>query len=224
MGLEVEIRTATLADADMIAAVKYAVWPSEKTEVSQIRAALQSDEHVALVAVRYDEVVAYQDCFITVAVDGTRRWELDQLAVHPDYQRQRIGRALVIEATKLGRDYQATLARALIQVSNIASQRTFARTTYRTNQTVYNLYLATNALEHSAILPPDAHLVPVNTLSYSGVWIEGQFSQETFLAARYHLQGVAGALIPTDNHDALYAAANVGYRSVGNYQWWVAQL
>lgn len=224
MGLDVEIRTATLDDADAIAAVKYAVWPSEKTEVNQIRSALQDDEHVALVAVRYDEVVGYQDCFITVAADGIRRWELDQLAVHPDYQRQRIGRALVVEATKLGRDYNATLARALIQVSNIASQRTFARTTYHTDQTIYSLHIATNALEHSAVLPPDAYLIPVNTFGYHGVWIEGQFSQEVFLAARYHLQGVAGALISTDNHDALYAAANAGYRLVANYQWWVAQL
>lgn len=224
MNLEVEIRVATLDDAEAIAAVKYAVWPSDKTDINQIRSALQDDEHLALVAIRSDELVGYQDCFITLAADGTRRWELDQLAVHPDYQRQRIGYALVVAATKCGRDYQAGLARGLIQVGNIASQRTFSRAAFRTDGTVYSLYISTNALEHSAILPPDAHLIPVNTLSYHGLWLEGHLAPDTFLAARYHLAGVAGALISTDSHDALYAAANAGYRLIANYQWWVTQL
>jgi ribosomal protein S18 acetylase RimI-like enzyme len=219
------IRRAMLADAEQIATIRQAVWPDSSVDLAHIATVLSDPQHQTIVAVSDNRMTGYMACFATLAQDGTRRWEMDELAVHPDYRRQQIGYRLVAEATKAGRQYRAVFARALIEVNNLASQQTFARCGYKTDASIYGLYICTMFTSGQASVPPDLHLVPVQTLSYRGVWLEGKLSQEAFAAVR-HLNnyGLAGALIPLSNHPAIYAAARAGFRLVNNYQWWIAPL
>ncbi len=223
-----EFRLADDSDAHGVGEVKQAVWATQEISLEQIASALGDLDHQTFVAVENDRIAGYMACFKTVAQDGTERWEMDELAVHPDFQRRGLAQALVKAGTKAAHHLNIPTARALIQVENTASQRTFSRWGYKASTTFYGLHISTQRLDKEIELPADLHLVPVNTLSYCGVWVEGRLSHDGFLAARAYCakenRSVAGALIPIDNRQAIYAAANAGYEAVSNYQWWTLEL
>jgi len=73
-----------------------------------------------------------------------------------------------------------------------------------------------------------SHLLPVDTLGYAGIWIEGHLSQAAVdAAARLASIGGAslvGAVIPgVDVESAALLAAN-SFRIVGQYHWWTINL
>jgi L-amino acid N-acyltransferase YncA len=224
----IELRLALPSDAEGILQVKQAVWPTQDASLEQVSSAISDTDHQIAVAVDANRIVGYMSCFKTLAQDGHARWEMDELAVHPEVQGRSIGRDLVKMGTRAGRDLNIPTARALIQVDNVASQRTFARWGYIASDSFYGLYICTNPLDEIMTPPADLHLVPVNTISYRGVWLEGQLSKIGFLAARAycaeHKRSVAGALIPITNRQATYTAANSGYEALSNYQWWTLDL
>ena len=222
------IRHATPADAVALQAIKRAVWPEEDADLAAIAVALNQPDHQTQVAVAADgTVIGFADGFLTLAADESRRWEVDLLAVHPTHQRQGTGQALVAAVTAAGRDFGAVTARALIQVENRGSQKTFAYTGYSLKPTVCHLLINTDGPDDQAPVPPGAHLVPVITFNYRGLWIEGQRAQ-AFGAGRAirarHGWDVAGAVIPETAPAELRAAEAAGYANVGAYQWWVTQL
>ena len=73
-------------------------------------------------------------------------------------------------------------------------------------------------------MPDDAHIVAVDTLTYSGVWIEGKLSAAALRAARslsYRQEwSSAGTLIPVDDVTTLEAARQADYMQVGEFDWW----
>lgn len=216
---------ANADDADGILHVKQAVWPTQDASLDQITSALSDTDFQTFVAVENDRIAGYMACFKTIAQDGISRWEMDELAVHPDYQCRRLGCELVKMGTRTAQNLNIPTIRALIQVDNIASQRTFSHWGYKVSDTSCGLHVCTQPLDKAINPPNDLHLVPVNTLSYCGVWLEGKFGETAFLAARAycaeHNRPVAGALIPIDNQQATATAANTGYEMVSNYQWWI---
>jgi ribosomal protein S18 acetylase RimI-like enzyme len=99
--------------------------------------ALESDaEQYAWVACDGDRVVGYVSAFATHSL-AAGRWEVDELAVHPEAQGRGIGTALVARALEVGAG-QAGLheARALVAVDNLASQRVFLKNGFRAVNTV----------------------------------------------------------------------------------------
>ncbi len=218
------VRWAVPDDALGIAAVKAAAWPGEASEAAHIAAVIRQPGRATLVAIENGRVLGFVDGFLTSALAGVRRWEVDLLAVHPDHRRRGIGRALVTVCTDAGRAAGAALARALIQLDNVGSQNTFARCGYQVNGAVCRLFVSTSGGASGPTPPPDAHLIPVVTLNYRGLWIEGKLSAAGFEAARavrarFGLN-LVGAAIPLAEIEALRAAHGAGFRAVGDYQWW----
>ena len=120
------------------------------------------------------------------------------------------------------------MARGLVGIDNIASQHTFARNNFRPDETNYGLYLSTHDTRIHAEPPPSSHLIPVVTLNYRGMWIEGQLSRQALVAAqsvrtRYNWQ-VAGVLIPDSDTSIGEHALEIDFLNVGTYQWWVRHL
>ncbi len=223
-----DLRYAEPADAPGIVRIKKAVWPHERADTTAIGAALAAPGRATLVADEDEGISGFADGFLTVAADGARRWELDLLAVHPMAQRRGIGRALVAACTEAGRDHEAESARALIRTDNIASQETFARCGYAPDPVPCSLWIAQNGEDDGSAAPPGAHLIPVVTLNYRGVWIEGALTVEAFRAARAmrarHGWDSAGAVIRLEDAAGLEAALEAGFMAVGDYQWWIKPL
>jgi GNAT superfamily N-acetyltransferase len=97
-----EIRRATAADAPAISSVKAAVWPGDAVDSGRIARVIASESHATHVAVCNGAVVGFVDGFPTISCDGLCRWEVDLLAVRPDFRGQGIGVQLI--AASRGRD------------------------------------------------------------------------------------------------------------------------
>ncbi len=219
------IRSATKVDVEAILDVKQAVWPEEASSVDYVIGVLNQPDHITLVAVIEGLVVGFVDGFLTLASDGIRRWEVDLLAVHPAYRGRGIATALVRAHTQAGVAIGAVNGRALIAVDNTASQYTFAHCGYRTSiEEEYGLFVSSADINHSTAIPSGLHLIPVITINYRGLWIEGELSDGGFKLAQ-HIRtrygwDVAGAVISLKESNAIRAANKAGFTLVGHYQPW----
>ena len=89
---------------------------------------LESDpDQYAWVAEESGRIVGFVSAFATYSLAASR-WEVDELAVHPQAQGRGIGTALVARALEEGVNQAGlTQARALVAVDNGASARVFSR-------------------------------------------------------------------------------------------------
>jgi GNAT superfamily N-acetyltransferase len=233
MPATIHIRQATSDDAPEIALLKSLTWPDESVDVAQIARAIREPGHATFVAAGDGGLVGFVDGFSTLSSAGVQRWEVDLLAVHPHYRGQRLGARLVRANTAAGRQRGAAVVRSLIHVENIASQQTFARCAYQLDDTVCNLYVLPG-VEQGVQLPPDAHLVPVNTFNYRGLWLEtggspigtshrdigtmlGRCGAGALLNGDWDL---LGSVIPVEQAENERLAQAAGFVLVGQYQWW----
>jgi GNAT superfamily N-acetyltransferase len=222
----IAIRDALLEDAPAIRAIKDVVWPDDATSEGYIvKVMAQSDHHTTLALV--DNVPAgWVSGFMTAARDGQCRWEVDLLAVHPEFRGQGIAPRLIEVSVQAGRARGAEVARALIHVENRASQGAFARCGFALSEPTCGLYISADAPstppEHAS--RDDLHLISVCTLNYRGVWLEGALDAAGFRLAqavrtRYGWD-VAGAVIVHSAALVTEAAQSCGYDLVGDYAWW----
>jgi ribosomal protein S18 acetylase RimI-like enzyme len=180
----VVIRRASVDDAQSIAEIKKRTWPTEESNPRLISSVLDQPNHVTLVAVSDTTVIGFVNGFLTSVANGTRRWEVDLLAVHPDHRGRGIATQLVAASTKAGQLMGAAVARGLVGLENIASERTFGRCVYTTDGEVHKLYISSAAISRCRLPPTDAQLVPVTTLSYHGLWLEGTLSLAALAAGQ----------------------------------------
>lgn len=85
------LRLATRDDAPNIAALKRRVWPDENADLVRIAKALSDPAHTVLIAVHGELVVGFAHAFVTHSAQGAMRWEVDLLAVYPDYRGRGLG-------------------------------------------------------------------------------------------------------------------------------------
>lgn len=222
--MPVKIQTALPADAPAIAAVHAQVWPAQTADPAQIGRALADSDHAAFVALAGPTVIGFVDGFLTRSGEGRLRWEVDLLAVRPDFQGRGIAARLVTACTEAGRQRGVSLARALIRVDNIPSRRTFARCGYAAEDSLCCLRVCAQGTESPVTPPAGLSLLPVNTFGYRGLWLEGRLTEAGFLAARAALTDgpgdIAGAVIPAARMAADQWAGATGFDLVGTYQWW----
>lgn len=224
-----QIRRAGGEHAPDIAALKAVVWPDDDHSQAQVLRALQQPDHAALIALSdAGRVAGFVDCFPTRALDGRIRWEVDLLAVHPHFQGQKIGQQLIDAATKAGRAAGASFARALIQVNNPASQGAFRRCGYVTDKQVYRLMISSDRQAGAVQTLDSAALIPVVTMNYSGLWLEGAINAAHLAAARIeHTRrglDLSGVLIRDTDSAARSAAERTGYSFIEAFQWWTYSL
>ncbi|MCJ7622202.1 MAG: GNAT family N-acetyltransferase [Anaerolineaceae bacterium] len=225
--MDFEIREATQKDISWITAVKKSCWPEENADPDLIKNVLEAPHHSIQVAVCDDVIAGFVDSFLTNAGDGTPRWEVDLLAVHPEYRGRKLGEQLVRASigTKLAK--QATLTRALIQVENIASQVTFSRCGFQLEEQVCSLFISNDQTQDSLLASVSLSLITVTTMNYRGLWLENEFTSESFRAALSLLSStldIVGAIIPASQEAGCRAARKSGYKEIGQYQWWIWKI
>ena len=168
---------------------------------------VEQDEHGAL--------IGFVDGFMTVSPEGLPRWEVDLLGVHPDYRGKGIAQELIRAVVEAGSEAGAQLMRAIVKVENMASLTAFQRCGFGIDETIRDLYVSDMQLEEPIPVPDGAYFISVSTLTYNGIWIEGDRSLEAMrcgqaLRTKFGWD-VAGALAPADT------AAPYGFDLAGQY-------
>ena len=225
--MSVQIRPAKPEDAGAIARIAaitgVASIDAESPRVSQILG-----ESRTLVAAIYGDVIGFADGFFTPDPTGGRRYELDLLAVAPAARGRGVGKSLAAASLAAARDGGARHIRALVRCDNTAMQQLCRRCGFSRSSKCFALQV----IDPRPVAPRsryhDARLIAVETLSYAGLWLEGELSQEAiddahWLASQRGLT-VIGAAMPCE----ALAAGNLlranGFQKMGEYHWWTVNL
>lgn len=214
------MRQVTPADAAELARLIHAVGLDDNPNADRIASVIRSTTRSTLVEENEaGELIGFVDAFMTVSSEGLPRWEIDLLGTHPEYRGRGIAQRLISASVESGRAQGAQRIRALIHVDNAASAHAFQRVGFQSTQTTRELYISNQPAVTSLIPPDRAHLIPVCTLTYSGIWIEADQSSQALLAGRAirtkYDWFIAGALLPTGT------PVPESYVSVGTYRWWL---
>ena len=136
------MRTATivrafnhsLADAEGLLALEKELFDESPYSPQDVQAMLTGGPQRAWVAVAADDrIVGFCIAFPTRGLHGTS-WEIDLLAVHPEWTRQGVATRLIRAASAYGAR-QARQARAVVATDNPASARAFARAGFQPAET-----------------------------------------------------------------------------------------
>ncbi len=230
--MTLQLRQAAREDAVAIARVKDSIWPEEATATTYIAEVLQQPDHHTILATNKDQVVGFVDGFMTLSAFGQRRWEVDLLGVAPTFQGQGAGTQLVQASTQAGREMGAEVARGLVATSNMGSQKAFTKAGYVMEERPLNLWVSSIANRQSPIanrqLPKSSYLLPVITLNYQGVWLEGELSAASMQATQAICARTgwkeAGILVDIQDNVLNDVAQKLGYTFVNQFQWWSRNL
>ena len=85
---KIMIQQVQAAHIPEIADLKKAVWPHEAADPDLISAALNTPSHQAFIAKIDGQPAGFVSCFVTSSHEGDARWEIDLIAVHPDFRRR----------------------------------------------------------------------------------------------------------------------------------------
>lgn len=225
--MTIDYRLANPNDAVPLAEVRHATWPDEATDLATVENTLLSEHHATIVATSDDRVVGYLCCFLTTRHSNITYWEHDQLAVHPDFRRQGLARELIARAYEIGFVRGNDQHRAWIHATNIPSQGAFQANGFQTDMNPYRLYICQQPQLGTYRLSAHADLIPVQTLSYQGYWLEGDVHPDDFWAARTYLAHphthLVGMMIPANRGDLVIAAQAAAFAEIATFhRWWRA--
>jgi L-amino acid N-acyltransferase YncA len=119
----------TLADAEGLLAVERATFDESPYSAEQVQTMLTCGAQRAWLAVNGGQVIGFVVAFPTRGLRGPC-WEIDMLAVHPDWTGRRLGTRLIRTAATEGIEV-ARRARSVIARDNAASARAFSRAGFR---------------------------------------------------------------------------------------------
>lgn len=221
--MKVIIRRATPEDAPAIASIAAAALAS-RIDADSPRARKILNEGLTFVAQTDEATVGFASSFFTFDQDGLCRFELDLLAVAPGVQGRGVGGRLVEASLFAAEDSEPALIRALVRSENWSMQRLCRRHGFNLLPGQYQLFVTSprRAVRHGR--NHGAHLIPVETLNYSGIWLEGELSQEAIDDALCRSSqsdmSTIGAVIPIDALDVAKLLRLNAFDKVGEYDWW----
>lgn len=220
--MSITIRPMTTNDAATVSTI-IQLSLGDIVETVHIQQVMAEDDHASFVAVDNEQVIGFVDGFLTMAHDGTRRWELDLLGVHPDYQGRGAGKQLIQTFTDVANDYGATIVRALVAADNVPMQTAMIQTGYQQQLDEYELHIS-SAARNQAKTPENTHLIPVNTFTYRGIWLEGEISLQAIQAANTIREkygwDVVGAVVSQNNKSALETIHTAEFDFIKTFHWW----
>ena len=225
--MSVQLRLAKPQDAGAIARI------AQLAEVASIDAdSPRVRNHLAggrtFVATIDGAIVGFVDSFITADPTGGHRFELDLLAVAPAAQGRGVGGSLVAASLAAAVDGGARYIRALVRCENAAMQKLCRRHGFTRHPDYFELYVVNPQPVAPRKRKHDAWVIAVETLSYAGLWLEGELSQAAIDDAHWQAsQGelsLIGAVIPSAALDVAALLEANSFRHVGQYHWWMIKL
>ena len=192
---------------------------------------ISSPANQVFVAVEAGEVAGFLSTFLVP--EPMPRWEIDLIVVHPKSQGKGIGTSLIKEALTYGSNLGVRWAKASIRIDNYASQRAFAKAGFTTDAQVRSLFLwKPLAFRFVENMPETVHFIPVDTLTYRGVWIEGFVESQLSQQAQRDVIRVAqsrifhedrlntGMFVPDDLKDIIAPDLLTNATNHGQYHRW----
>lgn len=223
------IKQAVPDDAPELAQLIGLIWHDashdDTPNAASVARVIQERGECTLIGCDENRVLGFVDAFMTMDMGGAPRWEVDLLGVHPDARGKGTAVELIRSACEYGADQGADYARAVVRHDNVGAQKTFSHAGFKTDGKSYRLCIASPPeIEDSLIdmsSEDGAYLIPVTTLTYRGVWIEGTPTPRGLVAARVicmrHGWDTAGVLLADETTPD-------GYEEVGVYQFWTKSL
>ncbi|MEL6405143.1 MAG: N-acetyltransferase [Chloroflexota bacterium] len=195
----------------------------ESASVENIARIIEEKQHTTYISLSpAGQVAGFVDTFQTKAQDNTSRHEIDLLAVHPDHRRNGIARKLVQASLRAS---NSDMSRALVASDNKPMQNNLHKLGFQQSK-LHALYTASTSATLVAT-STDAHLIPVDTFTYNGIWLEGNITPQAINAALYQRtqqqRDVVGVVIATDNIDAINNLQIAKFERINTYHWWHIQ-
>lgn len=229
------IRPATPDDAGAIAGLIHAAFPNVSADERQAARALRAPDHATHVAEDGGCLAGFVDGFVTRSLEGVRRWEVDLIGVSAAQRGRGIATRLIEASVAAGREHGCAFARALVRLDNTASQRAFARAGFEVDAVLRLIYVCSqnagafyDTAKFVACDAPEERpdwLLPVETLTYRGGWIEAEPTWDRLqcaVAARVSFDwDSVGVLVPAEQAQFFEVADGIDYEFAGAYQWWV---
>ena len=182
----------------------------------------------AFVATIDAAVTGFVGCLFTAHPAGGRRVELDLLAVAPEAQRRGVGGRLLAASIAYARGEGARQMRALVRCENAAMQRLCRRHGFACSPEAFELHVVDPQPVAPGSRVHEARVIAVQTLSYAGLWLEGELNREA-IADAHHLASqieatVIGAVIPSKALETGKLLQASGFQKIGAYHWWTINL
>ncbi len=175
----------SLADAEGLLLVEKATFDESPYSPEQVQAMFSGSAQRAWLASGDDQVVGFVAGFTTYGLRGPC-WEIDVLAVHPDWTRQGLATRLIRAAAAQSRT-PARQARAVVASDNLGSARAFERAGFRRAGPCELLILSTKE-RHAQ--PPSASGVTIRQ-AHSAQEIAPWLPQGTVLPALHEAQALS---------------------------------
>ena len=180
-----DIRSARPDDAQAVHLILQQTW-GESLLFDVFNDHISSPEHQVFVAVDGGEIAGFLSAFLVPI--PMPRWEIDLIIVRSASQGKGIGTSLIGKALTYGSNLGARWAKASIRIDNYASQRSFSKTGFITDAQVRSLFLWDPLVcESVPDVPESVHFIPVNTLLYRGLWIEGFIESQLSLNEQHNV-------------------------------------
>ncbi len=223
--MKVRIRTATADHAPEVATIAFKAL-SMRIDADSPRVQRILEDGNTFVAIVEGQVAGLVSNFITCDAQGGRRFELDLLGVAPAWQGRGIGALLVERSLQAASEAGAITLRALVRRDNKPMQRTCSRTGLQRSAQIYQLWASQAGLplikrgRNAA-----AGIIPVDTLSYSGYWLEGALSQSIIDETRALLRenterAQMGAVVPECDRATIELLRANSFDRIGDFHWW----
>ena len=224
--MSVTIRRAEAADAAAVAEIAQEAF-GDSIDLDYLAKALEAGSN--FVALADGRAQGFAGGFVTVSGAGGRRFELDLLAVAAAARGMGLGTRLVQRSVEAASAQKVDVIRALVATGNLAMQRILGAAGFQRDEPARQLYA--RDLYEERVLPgppkpsePAAHLVAVDTLSYRGIWLEGQLSQaaidEALARASQTDRSRVGAVIRRSARGEVKLLRANDFSCVGDYDWW----
>ena len=180
-----DIRLARPDDAQAVHLILQETW-GESLLFDVFIDHISSPEHQIFVAVNGGEVAGFLSAFLVPS--PVPRCEIDLIIVRFASQGKGIGTSLIEKALTYGSNLGVSGAKASIRIDNYASQRAFSKVGFTTDAQVRSLFLWESlTCKSTANVPETVHLIPVNTLLYRGLWIEGFIESQLSLNEQHNV-------------------------------------
>lgn len=149
--------------------------------------------------------------------------------MHPNVRGHGIGKKLIEVSINKARELGVSCLRALIASDNEVMQQACKRMNLIPSPNEYGLYIKSpQQILQPIVVTPKAHLIRVDTLTYDGLWLEGEITASAIdnahsIANPYQCD-IMGAVVSKSNMQMIELLTERQFIHIDDYHRWTLTL